>query len=183
MIRAIANLLISTGSSLKGQLKHYGSHSRHTIRLFGNSGFDTFYLEWGADTLTGCQNKDTFILFPTLGGGTLAEASVITDFSPLEDELELPGGVTFEGLNIFQGIRGYTFTRTDSVNVPLSSPLTVNFIGEGDATLNTHYNPTGADTFGTTGTVTFAGGSDTAIVSIAPISDRTLEEDEKVALT
>ncbi|MCT7958469.1 Calx-beta domain-containing protein [Laspinema palackyanum] len=80
-------------------------------------------------------------------------------------------------------VRGYTFTRTDSVNVPLSSPLTVNFIVEGEATLNTDYNPTGADTFGTTGTVTFAGGSDTAIVSIAPVSDTTIEEDEKVTLT
>ncbi len=76
-------------------------------RLFGDAGFDTFYLEWGADTVTGGKDKDTFILFPTLGGNTLAEAAVITDFKPLEDQLELSGGLTFEGLNIFQGTENY----------------------------------------------------------------------------
>ncbi len=76
-------------------------------RLFGEAGLDTFYLESGADTVTGGQDKDTFILFPTLGGGTLAEAAIITDFNPLEDELELENGLTFEGLNIFQGTENY----------------------------------------------------------------------------
>ncbi len=76
-------------------------------RLFGDGGSDTFYLEWGADTVTGGKDKDTFILFPTLGGSSLAEAAIIRDFSPLEDELELTGGLTFEGLNIFQGTENY----------------------------------------------------------------------------
>ncbi|MCT7967866.1 hypothetical protein NG799_16115 [Laspinema sp. D1] len=76
-------------------------------RLFGDAGFDTFYLESGADTVTGGKDKDTFILFPTLGGNTLAEAAIITDFNPLEDELEPTGGLTFEGLNIFQGTGFY----------------------------------------------------------------------------
>ncbi|MCT7977107.1 calcium-binding protein, partial [Laspinema olomoucense] len=76
-------------------------------RLFGDAGFDSFYLEWGADTVTGGKDKDTFILFPTLGGGTLTEAAIINDFNPLEDELELTGGLTFEGLNIFQGTENY----------------------------------------------------------------------------
>ncbi len=76
-------------------------------RLFGDAGLDTFYLEWDADTVTGGKDKDTFILFPTLGGDSLAEAAVINDFNPLEDELELAGGLTFEGLNIFQGTENY----------------------------------------------------------------------------
>lgn len=76
-------------------------------RLFGDAGFDTFYLEWGADTVTGGKDKDTFILFPTLGGISLAEAAIITDFNPLEDELELANGLSFEGLNIFQGTDNY----------------------------------------------------------------------------
>ncbi|AFY81787.1 Calx-beta domain-containing protein [Oscillatoria acuminata] len=76
-------------------------------RLFGEAGLDIFYLEWGADTVIGGQDKDTFILFPTLGGDTLVEAAVITDFNPLEDELELANGLTFEGLNIFQGTENY----------------------------------------------------------------------------
>jgi hypothetical protein len=76
-------------------------------RLFGDAGLDTFYLEWGADTVTGGQDKDTVILFPTLGGDSLAEAAIITDFNPLEDELELANGLTFEGLNIFQGTENY----------------------------------------------------------------------------
>ncbi|MCT7958467.1 hypothetical protein [Laspinema palackyanum] len=76
-------------------------------RLFGDSGFDTFYLESGADTVTGGKDQDTFILFPPLGGNTLVEAAIITDFNPLEDELELTGGLTFERLNIFQGTGFY----------------------------------------------------------------------------
>ncbi|MCT7974589.1 Calx-beta domain-containing protein [Laspinema olomoucense] len=76
-------------------------------RLFGDGGFDSFYLESGADTVTGGKDKDTFILFPTLGGGTLPEAAIINDFNPLEDKLELTGGLTFEGLNIFQGTGFY----------------------------------------------------------------------------
>ncbi|HEY9838020.1 MAG TPA: calcium-binding protein, partial [Vampirovibrionales bacterium] len=76
-------------------------------RLFGDSGLDRLYLESGADTVTGGKDKDSFILFPTLGGNSLLEAAIITDFNPLEDALELVGGLTLEGLNIFQGTENY----------------------------------------------------------------------------
>jgi Ca2+-binding RTX toxin-like protein len=66
----------------------------------------------------------------------------------------------------------------------LTSPLTVNYNVGGTATINNDYTPIGADSFfATTGTVTFAVGSDTAIVTVDPTTDTTVEADETVSLT
>ncbi|MBD1935844.1 Calx-beta domain-containing protein [Microcoleus sp. FACHB-68] len=71
----------------------------------------------------------------------------------------------------------YTFTRTDSINTPLSSTLTVNYTVAGSATsAENDYSAVG-------GIVTFAAGSDTATVSIIPTVDSAIEPDETVDLT
>ncbi len=74
----------------------------------------------------------------------------------------------------------YTFTRTGVT----TNALTVNYTVGGTATFSTDYTQSGAATFtSTTGTVTFAAGSDTATVTIDPTADTTVEDDETVALT
>ena len=74
----------------------------------------------------------------------------------------------------------YTFTRTgNTVNL-----LNVNYTVGGTATFNTDYAQSGAASFNaTTGTVTFAVGSDTATVTIDPTADTIVEPDETIALT
>ena len=74
----------------------------------------------------------------------------------------------------------YTFVR-ESV---LSGPLTIGFSVAGTATYNTDYTVTGADSFsGSSGTVTFADGSNTATVTVDPTADSVYELDETVILT
>jgi Ca2+-binding RTX toxin-like protein len=74
----------------------------------------------------------------------------------------------------------YTFTRTGDT----TGALTVNFSVGGTATFNTDYTQTGAATFTTTnGTVTFADGNATAVITVDPSTDVTAEPDETVILT
>jgi hypothetical protein len=71
----------------------------------------------------------------------------------------------------------YTFTRTG----PTTSSLTVNYTEGGTATLGTDY--TGIAATPATKTVTFAAGSATAVVTVDPTADTTIEPNETVALT
>ena len=74
----------------------------------------------------------------------------------------------------------YTFTRTGVT----AGALTVNFSVGGTATFNTDYTQAGATTFAAAaGTVTFAAGSATAIVTLDPSADTTVEADETTVLT
>ena len=80
----------------------------------------------------------------------------------------------------------YTFTRQG----PTTSALTVNFnvsggaVFTGNAASDTDYTETGADSFSaSTGTVTFAQGSSTAVVTVTPHADTVTEPDETVILT
>ena len=73
----------------------------------------------------------------------------------------------------------YTFTRIGDTE----NALTVNYTVEGTATFNSDYTQTGADSFSTTGTVTFDAGSSTATVTIDPTADTELESNETVSLT
>ncbi|MDB9491443.1 Calx-beta domain-containing protein, partial [Dolichospermum circinale CS-534/05] len=74
----------------------------------------------------------------------------------------------------------YTFTRTGTT----ANALTVNYGVGGNATFNTDYTQTGADSFtATTGTITFAAGASTATLTIDPTADTTVETDETVVLT
>jgi len=74
----------------------------------------------------------------------------------------------------------YTFTRSAAS----ASPLTVSFSVGGTATYNTDYTQSGAANFSaTSGTVTILAGSATAMVTIDPTADATVEPDEAVVLT
>ncbi len=74
----------------------------------------------------------------------------------------------------------FTFTRDGAID----RELTVSFGVTGAASFGTDYQQTGADSFGTTsGTVTFAAGSDTATVTIDPTADSLIEANEPVVLT
>lgn len=73
----------------------------------------------------------------------------------------------------------YTFTRSIITGTQM-----VNFSVGGTADSATDYGASGADTFGaTSGTVTFAANSATAIVSITPSADSDYEANETVTLT
>ena len=71
----------------------------------------------------------------------------------------------------------YTFSRTG----PTTSALTVNYTVGGTATLGTDY--TGIAVTPATKTVSFEAGAATAIVTVDPTADITIEPDETVALT
>jgi hypothetical protein len=71
----------------------------------------------------------------------------------------------------------YTFTRTGVT----TTALTVNYSVGGTATLGSDY--TGIATGAGTKTVTFAAGSATALVTVDPTADTTVEADETVELT
>ncbi|MFM7551113.1 MAG: discoidin domain-containing protein, partial [Cyanobacteriota bacterium] len=74
----------------------------------------------------------------------------------------------------------FTFTRTG----PITAALTVNFSVGGTATLGSDYSQSGATSFSTTsGTVTFASGAATAVVTVDPTDDNESEGDETVVLT
>jgi len=78
------------------------------------------------------------------------------------------------------GTLTYTFTRTG----PNDFTRTINFSIGGSATFTTDYTQSGAATFnGTTGTVTFASGSNTATVTLTPVGDTTVELSETILLT
>ncbi|KAF0654381.1 putative rhizobiocin/RTX toxin and hemolysin-type calcium-binding protein [Cyanobium sp. Copco_Reservoir_LC18] len=70
----------------------------------------------------------------------------------------------------------FTFSRTGTNTAPLTVNYTVS--GTADAT-----DYTGIDPAGTTKTVTFAAGSSTAVVTVDPTADTTVEANETVALT
>ncbi|ELS00016.1 FG-GAP repeat protein, partial [Gloeocapsa sp. PCC 73106] len=75
----------------------------------------------------------------------------------------------------------YTFTRTGSTSSALSN---VNFSVGGAATFNNDYTQTGASSFNTTtGRVNFAAGSATAVVTVDPRGDTTVEPNETAILT
>ncbi|GFE69935.1 choice-of-anchor Q domain-containing protein [Chroococcus sp. FPU101] len=69
----------------------------------------------------------------------------------------------------------YTFTRTGS----LTDALTVNFNLAGSAASD-DYTQTGATFSGTTGTINFAAGASTAVVTVNPTADTTFEPNETV---
>lgn len=71
--------------------------------ISGAGGNDVLYGDRGIDTLTGGDGSDLFFLRKGIGGGTLAEADIITDFVNNADKFGLIDGLTFANLNIFQG--------------------------------------------------------------------------------
>jgi autotransporter-associated beta strand protein len=75
---------------------------------------------------------------------------------------------------------GYQFTRSGST----AQTLIVNYGVGGTATFGADYNPIGATSFNSTsGSITFAAGSDVANLSIASLADSIVEQNETIALS
>ncbi|MFM6153245.1 MAG: Calx-beta domain-containing protein, partial [Sphaerospermopsis kisseleviana] len=109
----------------------------------------------------------------TLGTQTTATLTIIDNDLPTISLGVSPASVTEDGATNLV----YTFTRTgNTVN-----PLTVNFNVGGGATFNNDYTQNGATSFnGTSGSVTFAAGANTASLTIDPTADTIFEADETV---
>jgi RTX calcium-binding nonapeptide repeat (4 copies)/Calx-beta domain len=121
--------------------------------------------------------------------GNAAPASRLGSFTvnspPLDATITLAASPTSVAEDSGGGLV-YTFTRNNSVNAPLTNPLTVNFTVGGSATFgnSNDYQQTGASSFsGTTGSVTFAPNATTATVRVTPVSNALVEADETVELT
>jgi hypothetical protein len=107
----------------------------------------------------------------SIGTPDAAIGTIINDDVPSITLAVAPASVLEDG----QEKLVYTFTRTDDT----SSELTVNYTVGGIADSSDY---TGIDPAGKTKTVTFAAGSATATVTVAPTADTTIEADETVDL-
>ncbi|GBF78821.1 hemolysin-type calcium-binding region [Aphanothece sacrum FPU1] len=112
----------------------------------------------------------------TLGGQNTANLTIVDNDLPTISLVVSPDSVTEDGLTNLV----YTFIRTGNT----VSPLTVNFNVGGTGIFNNDYIQSGAASFnGTSGSITFAAGSDTAILTLDPTVDSMFEADETVNLT
>ena len=117
------------------------------------------------------EPDETVILTVTAGTGYTVGAPASATGTITNDDTDVsvavsPLSTTEDGA----GNLVYTFTRTGVT----TGALTVNFSINGTATFNTDYTQTGATTFTPpTGTVDFAAGSSTAIVTVDPTADNT----------
>ena len=91
-------------------------------RLFGDLDDDTLSGDRGADTMTGGDGRDVFAIGFNTGGTTLADADIITDFTPGEDAILLLGNLTFDALNIVAG------TGENAGNAIVQNRLTGEFL-------------------------------------------------------
>jgi hypothetical protein len=114
----------------------------------------------------------------TIGSPNAASGTIVNDDTTVSVAVS-PGSVTEDGATNLV----YTFTRVGVTSVPLS----VNFNIGGTATFGVSpndYTQTGAILFSPpAGVVSFTAGSSTAIVTIDPEADSTVELDETVDLT
>ena len=152
------------------------------VTFAAGSSTATVTIDPDADTTV--EPDETVDLTVTVGAGysvgTPASASgTITNDDTDVSVAVSPGSVAEDGATNLV----YTFTR----NGVTTSALTVNFSVGGSANFGVSpndYTQTGATSFTPpTGTVTFAAGSSTALVTIDPEADSTVEPDETVDLT
>lgn len=128
---------------------------------------------------------------PTSGGAKTATLSIASD-DPDENPftLTLTGTVALPTVSVAAApesvaedgvaILAYTLTR----NGPTAAPLTVDFAVSGSAAFGTDYTQSGADSFSASaGSVTFASGSVTALVTLDPTADAGFEAEETAILT
>ena len=80
----------------------------------GGPGNDVLTGGVGRDTLIGGDGEDIFVL-ETNGAGSLTLADIIVDFTPQDDLLRLPEGLSFADLIIEQGTPGSGVATTDTV--------------------------------------------------------------------
>ncbi|ELR99332.1 S-layer family protein [Gloeocapsa sp. PCC 73106] len=114
----------------------------------------------------------------TVGTPNAATSTIANDDFPTTISVRVsPTSVTENGSTNLV----YTFTRTGSTSIALNN---VNFMVGGTATFNNDYTQTGASSFNaTTGRINFAAGSNTAMVTVDPTGDSTLEPNETAMLT
>ena len=128
-------------------------------------------------TVSGSNFSDVLTDDPTVGGA--ADPTVTPIDLPAVSVAVSPASVAEDGATNLV----YTFTRTGST----ANPMTVNFSIGGSANFGVSpndYTQTGAATFTPpTGTVTFGPGNATAMVTINPEADTTVETNETVDLT
>jgi hypothetical protein len=121
--------------------------------------------------LTNLVTTDSTVILATES----AQAVILNDDTQVTVAVA-PPAVTEDGFTSAE----YTFTRTGDT----SGVLTVDFTVGGSAALGADYTPGGATTFsGTSGTITFTAGAGTAKLTIDPLADDTVEDDETVVLT
>ncbi|MFN9685097.1 MAG: Calx-beta domain-containing protein, partial [Cyanobacteriota bacterium] len=161
--------------------------------LFGGSGDDTAVFSGTRAQYSWVNNSGVFTItdsianrdgIDTLNGiQKLQFSDQIVVIAPVEIDPVVvslsvsPGSVVEDGApNLL-----YTFTRTG----PLAAPLSVNYLlVGGTATFTTDYTQTGATSFdGVTGTVTFAANATTATITVDPVPDTQVEQNETVVLT
>jgi Ca2+-binding RTX toxin-like protein len=167
------------GDSDYADIVDFNTSEGDTIQLQGASG-DYSLVVSGADTKI-LINKpgtepDEFIAIIRNQTALSLTANYFTYVLPQVSLVAIPLTVTEDGTTNLT----YTFTRAGVT----TNPLTVNYSVGGTATLGVDYAQTGAASFtATTGTVTFAAGATTAVVTIDPTTDTVFETDETVALT
>ncbi|MFM6538619.1 MAG: Calx-beta domain-containing protein, partial [Microcystis panniformis] len=150
-----------------------------TVTFAANSSIATVTIDPTADTTV--ESDETIALTLVSGtdyiiGTTNAVTGTITNDDGITLALTSPSTVTEDGpQNLF-----YTFVRTGNT----TNALTVNYTVSGSATFNSDYVQRGASTFGSsTGSVTFAAGSNVAILTLDPSADAVSDGNETVALT
>ena len=127
---------------------------------------------------TAVEPNETFVVNRQCDAATSSDNQGLGTIANDDTEVSVavaPSSVTEDGATNL----AYTFTRTGAT----AGPLTVNFSVSGSADFGTDYGQTGAATFTTTaGTVTFGAGNSTAVVTLDPTVDGTVEPDETAAL-
>ena len=127
------------------------------------------------------ESDETVMLTVTAGVGYIVGVPASATGTITNDDTDVSVAVApTSTLEDGAGTLVYTFTRVGVT----TGALTVNFSIGGTATFNDDYSQTGADSFDPpTGTVTFGAGSSTAMVTVDPSADTTVESDETVTLT
>ncbi len=150
-----------------------------TVTFAPNDTTATVTITTIADTVVEANEVLALTLTPgtgyAVGTATAVSTTIVNDDTSVSLAVT-PATVTEDGtINLL-----YTFTRAGVT----ANPLTVTYTVGGNATLGTDYTANGATSFtATTGSVTFAANSTTAIVSIDPTLDAIVELDKNVVLT
>jgi hypothetical protein len=148
-----------------------------TLTFLAGSATATVTVDPTADSL--CEDDETveLTLAPgsgyTLGTPGAVVGTIANDDLPTVTLSVSPASVLEDGVSNLI----FTFSRTG----PTSSGLAINYTVAGTATLGTDY--LGIAATPATKVVTFLAGSSTAIVTVDPIADSTIEADETVQLT
>ena len=127
------------------------------------------------------ESDETAILTVTSGSGYTAGAPAAATGTITNDDATV--SVAVSPASVAEDAAAnlvYTFTRSGAT----AAALTASFTVAGSATFGTDYAQSGAAGFSaSTGTVTFAAGAATALVTLNPTVDTTVESDETAILT